>query len=147
VEEARGDAGLSDENIELARRSFQAWSERDMEWFVDNSTPEFAFVPGVVGEVEGQEESAVRGAEGIRGHFATLDEPWETFDVDIDEYREVGEQVVCIGRVRAKGRGSGLELDQPIAMALWFRGDKIDRAQSFLDPTAAIEAAGQERAA
>jgi ketosteroid isomerase-like protein len=133
---------MSDANVELARRSFEAWSDRDVEWFVDNTTPEFEFVPAVVSGVEGQ-GGAVRGPEQLRQFFADLDEPWESFVVDEDEFREVGEQVVCISRLRAKGRGSGVELDQQLAMVLWFAGDKMARAQSFLDVDQALAAAAE----
>jgi ketosteroid isomerase-like protein len=133
---------MSEANVELARRSFEAWSRRDVEWFVDNTTPDFEFVPAVVATVEGQ-GSAVRGEEQIRRFFADLDEPWESFVVDEDEYREVGEQVVCLSRLRARGRGSGVELDQPMAMVLWFGGDKLARAQSFLDVDQAVAAAAE----
>jgi ketosteroid isomerase-like protein len=131
---------MSGTNVELARKSLAAWNERDVEWFVDNTTPDFEFVPAVITTVEG-EGGAVRGVEQIRRFFAGLDEPWESFVVDEVEFREVDEQVVCVGRLRAKGRGSGVELDQPIAMALWFRDGKIARARSFLDPDEGLAAA------
>jgi ketosteroid isomerase-like protein len=131
---------MSEANLELARRSFQAWGDRDVEWFVDNTTPEFEFVPAVVTTVEG-EGSAVQGPENIRKFFAELDEPWESFVLDEDEYREIDEQVICLSRLRAKGRGSGVELDQRIAMVLWFRDGKMARAQSFLDVDQALSAA------
>ena len=134
---------MSDERIELARTSVEAWGQRDAEWFIANTTPDFAFFPAIVTGVEGQ-GSSVRGAEGIRQFFSDLDEPWESFRVDAEEYREIGEQVVCVSRLRAKGRGSGVELDQQVAMALWFRDGKLARAQSFLDLESAIEAASQE---
>ncbi len=135
---------MTNANLELARRAFEAWDERDAEWFVENCTPEFEFIPAVVSGVEGP-GGAVRGVDAIRQFFADLDEPWESFVIGGVEYREVDEQVVCVGQLHAKGRGSGLELDQPVAMTLWFRGDKLVRARSFLDPTAATEAARQER--
>ena len=96
---------MSDANVELARRSVEAWSQRDAEWFVDNCTPDFEFVPAVITGVEGQ-GGAVRGAEQIRQFFADLDEPWESFVIDEVEYREVDEQVVCVGRLRAKGEAA-----------------------------------------
>ena len=133
---------MSDAKLELARASVEAWSQRDAEWFIANSTPDFEFFPAIVTGVEGQGGS-VR-AEGIQQFFAQLDEPWETFHIDVDEYREIGEQVVCVTRLRAKGRGSGIEFDQLVAMALWFRDGKLARAQSFLDLEAAVEAAGQD---
>jgi ketosteroid isomerase-like protein len=134
---------MSNENLELARRSLEAWEQRDAEWFIDNTTPDFEFVPAVITGVAGQ--GSVVQAEGIRQFFVELDEPWESFVTDEVDYREIDEQVVCVGRLRAKGRGSGLELDQPVAMVLWFREGKIARARSFLDLAAATEAAGQER--
>jgi ketosteroid isomerase-like protein len=137
---------MRDAKLELARASVEAWGQRDAEWFIANSSPDFEFFPAIVTGVEGQ-GSSVRGAEGIRQFFSDLDEPWESFRVDVEEYREIGEQVVCVTRLRAKGRGSGVELDQPVAMALWFRDGKLARAQSFLDLEAAVEAAGQERTA
>ncbi len=134
---------MSDANVELARRSFEAWNQRDVAWFIDNGTEDFEFFPAIVTGVEGQ-GSAVRGEDQVRQHFADLDETWESFVLDQDEYREVGEQVVCIVRLRARGRGSGLEMDLPVAMALWFRGDKMARAQSFLDVDQALEAASKD---
>ena len=44
---------------------------------------------------------------------------------------------MSIGRLTAKGRGSELELDQPIYTVLWFQGDRIARMQSFLEESAA----------
>ena len=132
---------MSEANVALARRSFEAWCRRDATWFVENTTPEFEFVAAVMSTVEGEAGRVRGGEQAIREYFTILDEPWESFEVDEDEYREVDEQVVCVGRLRAKGRGSGVELDQPIAMVLWFDGDKIARAQSFLDIDAAMDAA------
>jgi ketosteroid isomerase-like protein len=85
--------------------------------------------------------------EQIRQFFANLDEPWESFAVDEVEFREVNDQVICVGQLRAKGRGSGVELDQPIAMVLWFGDGKIAQARSFLDVDAATDAARQEMSA
>ncbi len=131
---------MSEAKLELARRSVAAWEQRDAEWFIDNSTEDFEFVPAIVSGVEGR---AVRGADQIRRHLADLDEPWESFHIDALEYREVGEQVVCIVRLQARGRGSGIEVDQPVAMVLWFREGKLARAESFLDTDAAIDAAAE----
>jgi ketosteroid isomerase-like protein len=52
--------------------------------------------------------------------------------------------VLALGRVRAKGRGSGVELDQPMLSVVWFRNGKVARMQSFLDRDEALEAASTE---
>jgi ketosteroid isomerase-like protein len=134
---------MSEAKVGLARRSFEAWSRRDAKWFVENTTPEFEFVAAVMTTVEGESASVRGGEQGIRRYFSILDEPWESFVVDEMEYREVDDQVVCVGRLRAKGRGSGVEFDQSIAMVLWFGDGKIARARSFLDVDQAMAAAAE----
>jgi ketosteroid isomerase-like protein len=67
---------------------------------------------------------------------------WNSGDV-----REIGDRVLVVGRVRAKGRSSGIELDQPLATVCWFRGGKFARMQSFLDYDAATTAASREATA
>ena len=112
------------------------------EAIIERSTPDLEFVPAVAASVDGE---AVRGPDEVRRFMADLGETWEAFNIEVDEFRGVGEQVVILGRVHATGRGSGVELDQPFAMACWFRDGKFARTQSFLDHDAAIEAASEGR--
>jgi ketosteroid isomerase-like protein len=135
---------MSAERVELARQAVEAWNRRDAGWVIAHSTPDLEFVPAVAGSVEGAERRAFRGADGIRSFFADLEETWERFEVEAEEYREVGDVIVVVCRVHAKGRASGLALDQPMAMVSWFRGEKFARAQSFLDRDEALEAAKEQ---
>jgi ketosteroid isomerase-like protein len=132
---------MSRANVELARRGWDIWKGRDFDTLGEMTTEDFVFVPAIAASVEG---GAVHGIEGSRRFFEGLDETWESFEIDSEEFREVGDRVQVVGRVRARGRGSGLELDQPIAMVVWFRGDKVARIQSFLDSDQAHEAASKE---
>ena len=132
---------MSRDRIELGRGAVDAWNRRDVDWVIANCVPEMEFVPAVAGSVEGEERRTVRGADGIRRFFADLEETWERFEVEVQEYREVEDALVVVCRIHAKGRGSGLELDQPMAMVSWFRDDKFARAQSFLDLDEALQAA------
>ena len=98
------------------------------------ATPDFEFVPAIAAAVEG---GSVKGRDAFRRFMTDLDETWETFRISADDFRETGERVMGIGRLTAKGRGSELELDQPIYTVLWFQGDRIARMQSFLEESAA----------
>jgi hypothetical protein len=69
----------------------------------------------------------------------------DTFEVEPHEFREVGDHVFPESHLRAKGRGSGVELDQPLFTCFWFGEDGLVRSQSFLDEDAAL-AALSERA-
>jgi ketosteroid isomerase-like protein len=144
VEKTRGDAGLSGDRIKLAQEAVDAWNRRDADWVIANSVPDIEFLPAVAGSLEGETQRVVRGRDGFRRFFSDLDETWEQFEIEAEEFREVGDALVTLCRVHAKGRASGLELDQPMAMVSWLRGDKFARAQSFLDLDEALEAAREQ---
>ena len=124
--------------IELCRKGVEAWNSRDIDWLRDNATVDFEFVPAVAATVEG---GSVKGVEGMARFFEEMEESWESFRLEPGQFELVGEVVLFRGRVIAKGRGSGLELDQPIASVMQFEGEKLARMQSYLDPDEALAAA------
>ncbi|MGH2983777.1 MAG: nuclear transport factor 2 family protein [Solirubrobacterales bacterium] len=65
-----------------------------------------------------------------------------TFASTPREFIEAGDKVVVIGRTRATARGSGLELDNPIALVWTVRDRKLARTEAFTDRREALEAAG-----
>jgi ketosteroid isomerase-like protein len=62
--------------------------------------------------------------------------------LEIEEFRDLGDDVLLIGRLRARGRESGVEVDSATAWLFTFRGSKVWRARGYLDPREALEAAG-----
>jgi uncharacterized protein len=131
----------AESNLEVARRGYQGWAAGDIGAMLEVSTSDVEFVPAIAGGVEG---GFTKGHDEFREFFDALAETWETFRLEVDEFREVGDRVIGIGRLTAKGRGSELELDQPIYSVLWFRDGKVARMQSFLDREAAEAAASGE---
>jgi ketosteroid isomerase-like protein len=129
---------MSDGPLDVARRGYACWAAGDIDGMLEMATSDFEFVPAIAASVEG---GSIKGHDDFRRFFADLDETWETFRISADDFREAGGRVISIGRLTAKGRGSELELDQPIYTVLWFRGDRIARMQSFLDESAARAAA------
>jgi ketosteroid isomerase-like protein len=125
---------MNEAPLDAARRGYACWEAGDYDGMLELATPDFEFVPAIAASVEG---GSIRGHDAFRRFFADLDETWETFRISADDFREAGGRVMSIGRLTAKGRGSELELDQPIYTVLWFRGDRIARMQSFLEESAA----------
>jgi ketosteroid isomerase-like protein len=132
---------MTEANVELARRGYSHWIDGDIDGMLGMATSDFEFVPAIAAAVEG---GSVRGADEFRRFFAGLEETWEIFRLDAEEFREVGERVFAVGRLTAKGRGSALELDQPLYSVVWFRDGKIARMESFLDRELAEAAAETE---
>jgi ketosteroid isomerase-like protein len=62
--------------------------------------------------------------------------------VEAAEFIDAGDKVVVIGRARATARGSGMQLDSPVALVWTLREGLIVRNQVFTDRNDALEAAG-----
>jgi ketosteroid isomerase-like protein len=103
-------------------------------------TEDFEWHPVLVEQLGG---GAFRGHEGFRKFIGDWQATWESWELDAEEFHEIGQQVLVLTRVRAKGRGSGLEINQSLAHLFEFRGEEICRAQTFLDRDEALAFAEQ----
>src|SRR5690348_9608717 len=80
-----------------------------------------------------------RGHAGIEAWTRDLDEQFSVWQLRLDEVREVGDIVIVIGGVHGRGRGSGIEFDQPSAVVVAFGSDhRITRARIYADVDAAL---------
>jgi ketosteroid isomerase-like protein len=57
-------------------------------------------------------------------------------------FREHGDEVLVLGRMHLRGRGSGLDLDQETGWLVEVRDRKMTRFQSFLSHEEALSASG-----
>ena len=58
------------------------------------------------------------------------------------EVRDLGERVVAIGHLRARGKESGAITESALAWIVEFKSGKVIRVREYLDPKEALEAAG-----
>ena len=134
-------AAMSQENVELVRQLVRAFNEQNPKAAAVVLTPDAEWRPAYTGG--GAVEGAVyRGPDGFRQYLEDLAETWSEIEGLIDEFREVGEQLLMFARIRFVGRASGLEMTQAITGLFTFRNGKIAVAQYFLERAGALEAAG-----
>jgi ketosteroid isomerase-like protein len=126
---------MSARNVEIVRALIDEWNRGDVEALIERATEDFAWHPVLVQSVEG---GVFRGHDGFREFLSDWTSTWESWNLEAEEIRDFGDQVLVLTRVRAKGRGSGLELDQPLAHLFEFRGDLVCRAETFLDRDEAV---------
>jgi ketosteroid isomerase-like protein len=88
------------------------------------------------------EGGAYRSHDGLRRFIDEMFEEWDGVRFEVDEIRDAGEQMVGFGRMRARGRASGVELDVPLGVLGVVRSERITYARFFSDPADALEAAG-----
>jgi ketosteroid isomerase-like protein len=84
----------------------------------------------------------VLGTRGVRHFVRDLDEAFAELHIEVVEVRDLGDQVLAIGHLHARGTASGAETETPIAYLLDFKHGKATRILTYLDPTEALEAAG-----
>ncbi len=129
---------MSQENVEIAKQVIDAFNQRhDSEY--DPFTPDFEWFPSLPSAVGG---GGYTGREGIDTALGELRDTWAEYRLLADEFRDLGDRVLMLGRQEARGRGSGVPVDAPFGMILDFRGDKISRMRSYNDHDEALRAAG-----
>lgn len=131
---------MSAENVETVRRLAEAFNDRDVDAMVQDLHPDAVLYP-LRAQLEGK---VYRGHDGLREMFADFDQDWESLHLEPEEFRGVGDEVVVLGRLRARGRTSGVDLDVPIGFVWRLRDGKAVYGKSFSEPEDALRAAGLE---
>jgi ketosteroid isomerase-like protein len=85
---------------------------------------------------------AGHGAEGFRSVWAEWVEPFEAFQIELEDRLEAGDDVLDLVNLTATAKTGGLQVEQPAA-ALWtVRNGRLARATFYLDRKDALRAAG-----
>jgi hypothetical protein len=97
---------MSQENVELAERATEAHNQRDLSIYDELISADFELYTAVAGKIEG---GAIQGRESLQRYYEMLDETWEEFRLVPDEFRDLGDRVLILGRTEGRGRGSGCQ--------------------------------------
>ena len=112
---------MAQESIEIVRAAIDAWNRSDFDAWIGAWDERAEFHPFHARS----EDPAYHGHDGLRRFVAEMAAEWEEVRFEVDEIRGAGEQVVALGRVRARGRASGVECDVPLALVGIVRDKKV----------------------
>src|SRR5262245_1576399 len=129
---------MSQENVEIVREVHEAINARDVEALERLFDPEIVWIQNP----NAPDPGALHGHEGVRELRAMVDDAFEDVRLDVDRFLDHGETVVALGEMRARGKGSGVEIREARAWVWVLRDRKVIRHQTFDDRRAALEAAG-----
>jgi ketosteroid isomerase-like protein len=129
---------LSQENVELARKAYEAFNRRDPDALAELCDPELEFV-SLVAESEGQ---VFRGHEGVRAFFRQQDEAFDRIHAEIEEITESRDLLIIDVVFRARGRESGVPVEQHSWQAARIRANRILWWRFFRTRDEALVAAG-----
>jgi ketosteroid isomerase-like protein len=134
---------MSQENVELVRRAFDAYNRGDIQGLLDVYHPELAWDFSKWGEV------AWPGPDLYVGREAVVDflSDWRSvFGEDtvatVERFVTAGDKVVVICHQHGRGRGSSELVRMPFTQIYSFRDGMIARVETYSDPHQALEAVG-----
>ncbi len=125
---------MSQENVEIVRRCFDAWNRRD---HVD--VLEF-LAPDVVWKVA--QEGPAYGPDAVRRVWERWEADWETLEETPEEFIDAGDHVAVTVHYKGRGRGSGIEISDRYFHVYTFRDGKIVRKLETGERSEALEAVG-----
>jgi ketosteroid isomerase-like protein len=129
---------MSQENVEVVRRSLDAFERGDFDAAMEALDPriEYDLTHFPDGKV-------YLGHDGVREAFRIWLGTWEDYRQEIDEVIDLGEdEVVVVLREFGRGKGSGIEVERPTAGVWTLRDGKAVRIRFYAGKAEALEAAG-----
>jgi uncharacterized protein len=130
---------MSQENVEIVRKLFAAWNTGDRAQVLELVDPEIV----IDATRRVFNPTTYEGMKGVQQMLSDLDDVWDRFQTEPStEFIDAGERVVVVGRMRGKGKGSGVEVDQSFASIWTIRRGRVIRWElGYEDRRAALEAA------
>jgi ketosteroid isomerase-like protein len=130
---------MSEENVELAHRFYDAFNRRDFDALLAFMDPEVEFAARFM-EMEG--DPYYRGHDGVREWWRTLLAIFPDFSVEVLEVRDLGDSGIAALRLRGHGADSGVPFDEAMWQTVKVRDGKVIWAHNFGSEAEALEAAG-----
>jgi len=130
---------MSQENIEIVRSSYDAYVRGDLG----------AALAPIDQEIEIYDHDILdageyRGLEGLLQWQADWESSWDSWRWEPEDFIAVGDRVVAVLRVHAKGRHSGVDVER-LDGAVWtLRGGKCVRLDYYGNREQALKAVGLE---
>jgi ketosteroid isomerase-like protein len=128
---------MSEENLAVVRQVYEAAARRDTAAILTLYDAEVELDASALG-LEGRDGDVFRGHEGLRSLFGDWHESWGEIEYGYEELIDAGDQVISVVTRHARGRASGVEVEQPFALVWTIREGKVIRVVWFLDRNDAL---------
>ena len=131
---------MSEENLQVVRAWFDAFSRGDTPAMLGLTDPSVVFTP----LPDAPDLQSFHGHEGLLQGIAQTTEIWDDFSVELREMRDFDDHVLASLRWWGRGPSSGIQMEADTYALHTFRAGKIVRWQFFASEQQALEAAGLE---
>jgi uncharacterized protein len=129
---------MSQENVDLARKGYEAFVRRDFDAVLD------LFDPDIEAEDPPEVPDAAihRGREAVRRDWEETHELFEDLTIEVEKTLDHGNTIVAFLKYRGRGRESGAEVEASMTHVWTIKDGKAVRLRQFLDRERALQAAG-----
>jgi ketosteroid isomerase-like protein len=132
---------MSQENVDIVRRSVEAFLAGDIESALSYLHPEVQWH----GTIGGLDEGRIhRGHDAVIASFAENLASWEQLTLEPEDYIEAGDSVVVLWHEVAKSRHSEVEMETRTAVVYTLRDGLVVEVQGYMDRDAAFASLGIE---
>ena len=131
---------MASQNLEALRRATDAFNARDLDGFLSQCDPDIELQSrfSVVGGTAHH-----HGHEGVRRWHQDLTDAWEYLQVELERLIEIDDEtVLSLAFLHGRGRGSGVEIREPIAHLQSYRDGKLKRFLTYTNRAEALDAVG-----
>jgi uncharacterized protein len=115
---------MSQENVEVVRRAFEAYERGDVEAMLEELDQDVQWK-----QIE--EPAPVYGRDGVREAIQRWDETWDNLRAEVDEYIDAGDCVIALIRFRGLGRASGVPVEMASYHLFTVRNGKVARMSEY----------------
>jgi ketosteroid isomerase-like protein len=131
---------VSEKNIELVRQIYGEWERGNINAGVELFDPEIVFETFMPDSDAGVVANGPAEVEGFMREFL---EQWRDYRLIAEELTAAGEDIVLVsGRQAARGKVSGVEVEQPMFSVWIFRANRVIALRFTPFRAEALEAAG-----
>ena len=132
---------MSQENVELVKRAWEAWSSGDIDAVLETCDPA---VEWDLTSFEGwPEDDVYYGHEGFRRFLEEWRGSWDRFEARAEEYVDGdGDRVVALCWQRGFGAGSQVPVEMDLATVFTLEGGVVCRIEAYSDRQEALKAVG-----
>jgi ketosteroid isomerase-like protein len=131
---------MSQENVQLVRRGYEALSSMDAEAMVLLCDSAVTFESQIT-VVDG---ATYHGPDGVRRFVRELEGAFDWIELELLEIIDGGDRIVVLNRLRARGARSGAQVEQRFFQAVTIRDGRALWWSFFDSKAKALEAVGLE---
>ena len=130
---------MSQENVEIVRRSFAAYNSGGLDALAEFWHPDINWraADGALDDT-----GLMEGPDGLRQYYRQWEETFDAVRLEAEELIDAGDQVVALIRGIGRMKDSDAEIDIRFAAVISIRDGKVATGREYFTREEALEAAG-----